>query len=85
MKAIETKYRGPTNHRGARVTATDSDGNSVSVPFDYDAGANGSHRLAAKALLDKMGWGGNWFGGGTKAGMVWVCVTGNTDRIRKTG
>lgn len=33
MKAITTKYHGPTDKRGARISATDGDGNRASVAY----------------------------------------------------
>lgn len=74
MKAILTKYLGPTNYRGARIKAYDSDGNSATIPFPYELNTEGRHRKAAEALLDKMGWEGNLAGGHTKEGMAFVFV-----------
>ncbi len=49
MKAIRTKYFGPTDTRGARFQADDGEGNRVTVSYDYalDSGAN--HGAAAHA------------------------------------
>ena len=74
MKAIETKYLGPTNYHGSRIKATDNDGNSVTMPYDYELNSYENYRLAAVALAEKMGWKGNISGGYTKKGMVWVFV-----------
>jgi hypothetical protein len=68
MKAILTKYHGPGNVRGARISAVDSDGNRVSTPYPNAQVGEDCHRLAAQALCDKMGWRGNLVGGGTKTG-----------------
>ena len=54
MKAIQTKYFGPTNCRGSRIKASDDDGNTVTVPYDY--GSENPHREAAVALIHEMGW-----------------------------
>jgi hypothetical protein len=72
MKAITTKYHGPTDTRGSRITATDSDGNRVTVPFDHSLPHDGVHRKAADALCLKMGWKGSLIQGGTKDGEVFV-------------
>jgi hypothetical protein len=32
MKAIKTKFKGPTNTRGSRIVASDEDGNSEERP-----------------------------------------------------
>jgi len=54
MRAILTKYIGPTDHRGARVKAR-AFGASIIVPWDYEHGAE-NHARAALALIFKMGW-----------------------------
>lgn len=55
MQAIQTKYLGPTNHRGARIKAT-CDSGSVTVSWDYSHNVEDNHRLAAEALSLKLGW-----------------------------
>ena len=56
MKAIRTRYSGPTNTRGSRIHATDSDGNQVSVPHPYHLHHEDAHKLAAYTLMQKMKW-----------------------------
>lgn len=70
MKAIETTYIGPTNHKGAKVRATDGD-NRATVDWDYNLEPDENHRRAALALADKLAWFGSWQGGHTKRGMIW--------------
>lgn len=77
MKAITTKYHGPTNHRGARVTARDGDGNRVTVPYEgpyegRDTTREAAHARAALALCAKMGWCGTLHYGEIKQGPVFV-------------
>lgn len=72
MKAIVTKYIGPTNTKGARVKASDMDGNSVIVSYDH-ASIN-PHRHAATALCEKMGWTGKLAEGGMGSGNVYVFI-----------
>lgn len=72
MKAITTTYHGPTQTRGARVIADDGDGNRVSVAYDGGLHDGDTHATAARALCDKMHWGGRMLGGQTKRGWVWV-------------
>ena len=72
MKAIMTKYIGPTDRRGSRIKATDSDGNSIMLPYDSALDTEGNHNAAAKALRDKMGWKGRLIGGWTSGGMAYV-------------
>jgi hypothetical protein len=78
MQAIVTKYIGPTNHRGARVKATCQAG-SVVIPYDYALGTYENHDAAARALLEKLGWCGQWFGGGMPDG-TGNCYVRDDDR-----
>ena len=55
MQAIQTKYLGPTNSRGARVKATCAAG-TVTVPYPYELSGQAVHRAAAQALCAKLGW-----------------------------
>ena len=75
MKAILTKYHGPTDTRGSRISATDSDGNRVSIPYPHELNSEEGHHKAAQALCDKMKWPGKLTGGGTKNGYAWVFVS----------
>jgi hypothetical protein len=77
MKAITTKYVGPTNTKPARIIASDSDGNSHTyVPTDYPADPphDHPHRAAALALCEKMRWtgGATLIEGGIRGGRVFV-------------
>jgi len=56
MKAIQTKYLSPTNTKGARIKAFDFDGNSITIPHDYECNDSGAYYKAACAFLDKMRW-----------------------------
>lgn len=55
---IAVKYRGPTNHRGSRFTATvaDWDGTKVRATVGYDHGLNPSDNAmaAAQAVMEKV-------------------------------
>ena len=73
MKTIRTHYWGPTERHGARIKATDSDWNRITVPYDH-AAAN-PHDVAAVALCRKMGWSGTLVRGsmsGTGYVYVWL-------------
>lgn len=72
MKAITTKYHGPTNTRGSRISASDSDGNRASIPYPRELSGDDCHALAAAALCKKMGWTGKLISGGTSRGVVFV-------------
>lgn len=74
MKAIVTKYHGPGNTRGSRISASDEDGNLVSIPYPYDLSGEAVYRAAADALCAKMGWTGEMVGGGIKGGYAFVFV-----------
>lgn len=55
MKAILTKYLGPTNSRGSRIKASAEGVPSITVSFDY-AERDGGRYLAACQLANKYGW-----------------------------
>ena len=50
MKAIETKFLGPTNNRGSRVKAFDCHGNHRTLSWDSSLDSMQNHVNAAKAL-----------------------------------
>jgi len=72
MKAITTKYHGPGNVRGSRITASDDDGNRVVSSYDHALNSEGNHAAAARKLCQKMNWTGSLTGGHIREGMVWV-------------
>ena len=72
MKAIETRYLGPTNTKGARIVAHDMDNNRIVVDYTATLTLIKSYRAAAEALRDKMGWRGELVGGATKRGYTFV-------------
>lgn len=72
MKAIITKYKGPTDTRGSRIYASDSDNNRISIPYPYELNGEAVYLEAAKSLCRKMGWSEDLLGGGTKDGYIFV-------------
>ena len=72
MKAIRTTYHGPGNVRGSRISATDEDGNRVTMPYDHSVSSEDNHDAAAVALCQKMGWRGVLVSGSIKGGQVYV-------------
>lgn len=72
MKAITTRYHGPTNTRDARISAFDMDGNRVSIPYPYELSGEAAHFEAVRALCAKMGWDGSFACGAVKGGYVFV-------------
>ena len=55
LQAIETKYLGPTNHRGARVRAR-CDAGRVIMPWDHALNPVQNHAAAARLLANRFGW-----------------------------
>lgn len=55
MQAIQTKYHGPTNTRGSRITAKCAAG-SLTLGYDHSLNPDGNHKAAAEALCRKLGW-----------------------------
>ena len=72
-QAITTKYFGPTNSNGSRIKAS-CDAGSVYFRYDHSLNIEQNHDAACQKLLYKLGWSGEWQGGGTKGGYVYVNV-----------
>ena len=72
MKAIITKYLGPTDTKGSRIKADDGDGNTITISYPHELSGEDVHRKAAEALCDKMGWTGELIGGAIKNGYAFV-------------
>jgi len=70
MKAIMTKYLGPTVFHGSSIKAFDKDGNTTTIPYPYELSGEEAYRKAAIALCAKMGWPTNLVGGETGDGYV---------------
>lgn len=79
MKAITTKFYGPTNARGSRIIASDEDGNKVTVHYDHALNPCEMHALAARTLCKKMRWHGVLLQGSLKTGYVFVWFDGSND------
>ena len=58
MKAILTKYHGPGNKRGSRISADDRDGNRIVLSYDDSMSPEENHVVAARTLCSKMKWSG---------------------------
>lgn len=65
-QAIETKFLGPTNHRGARVKAASGSGKSFVMEWNYAVSAEKNHEMAAKILCDQLRWSGDMIMGSLK-------------------
>ena len=70
-QAIETRYLGPTNYRGARIVAVAPAGRLV-ISWDHELSVDENHAKAAQLFADRYNWGGSWVGGGTRTGQVFV-------------
>ncbi len=81
-QAIETRYAGPTNHRGARVIVRAQAGR-LTVSWDHALNVDENHAQAAKAFAERWGWAGRWIGGGSADGRgnVFVCSERERDSI----
>lgn len=69
--AILTKYHGPTNRKGSRISAT-ANGNRIYIPYPHHCGPDEANLLAAERLCHKMGWRGELVAGRTPIGYVFV-------------
>nr|GAT42304.1 predicted protein [Mycena chlorophos] len=72
FQSITTKYHGPGNVRGARITAKASAGHKLTVRYDHSKGTDENHRDAAMALAEKLGWSGDWVMGNCEHGIIAV-------------
>lgn len=84
MQSIETKYLGPTNHRGSRIKARSSGGHSVTISIDHALSTEQNHHRAAVALARKLGWKGKMVAGGHPSrgsGNVYVFIDKGNDVI----
>jgi hypothetical protein len=56
MKAIITKYLGPTNHRGSRIRVSAEDCKTITVSWSSELDSEDNHYAAAYEYACKMGW-----------------------------
>lgn len=80
MVALETRWHGPTNVRGSRISCrrmdADSNGRKTTV-FESPDDAychERSHLPAVVKFCEMMGWHGRLVPGSTDRGYVWVWV-----------
>ncbi len=72
MQSIYTKFIPATNTKGSKIKAWTSGSRTASseirkgliltMSYDHISGSN-SHRLAAQALAERLGWAGRWVEG----------------------
>jgi len=75
-QAIVTKYHGPTNTKGSRISVTTASGIRHYCPYQYELGSEDNHRRAAQLIAEHMRWSGEWRGGATPSGYVFVLNDG---------
>lgn len=61
-QAIQTKFMGPTDTKGARIKAKALAG-QVTISWDHAQSVEANHARAAIALAKRMGWEGRMIGG----------------------
>lgn len=66
-QAIKTKYLGPTNCHGARISVSAQAGRKT-YPWDYSRDVNDNHTRAAALYAQHWGWSGTWVGGASPDG-----------------
>lgn len=76
-QAIITRYHGPTNTRGSRISATAQAGR-IYLAHDYSLGIEENHAKAAEAYARKSQWSGEWIGGAAPDFYCWTLSA--TDR-----
>ena len=75
MQTIETKYHPATNHKPSRISAEASGYQAkIFVSYDHSLNSDDNHTKAANMLLEKLKWTGDYIGGHTKKGMVFVSM-----------
>ena len=76
MQIIRTKYFPATNNRSERIKASTDNyaikQSSIICNYDNRLTCEKNHIKAARLLKDKMEWNGEWFGGHSKEGMIFV-------------
>lgn len=55
MQAIRTRYHGPSNSRGSRISAK-CEAKTIYVSYDHALSIDGNHKAACAALIAKMQW-----------------------------
>lgn len=56
FKSIITRYHGPTDHKGSRISASAEGVPRVYLSYDYGLNAADNHAAAAAALANRHGW-----------------------------
>lgn len=78
-QSIVTRYHGPTNSRGSRVSAVSASGHRVTLHWDSALNTDENHTAAALQMAQKLGWSGDWHGGALGTGDGYCFV--NADEV----
>ena len=71
MKAITARFLGQTAMKGSRITASDEDGNRVTISYPGEESGGEAYRKPAITLCHKLGWDSETLiGGSAKNGYV---------------
>lgn len=81
-KAIKTQYKPVTNTQPSRIVASAEGGLRATVAYDHAYDAEENHRRAMLALVAKMGWKGDFVGGGFGTHYVWVDDDGRLKALK---
>lgn len=72
MQAIITRYHGPTENRGARISASTYKHRTY-ISYPHELNQEKAHMEAARAHMLKMGWSGTMQSGGLPNGDMVHC------------
>ena len=75
MQYIKTRYLQPTDCKGSRIKATASNGQTLTISYDYELNEEPLHAKAALALAARLGWSAEYAAGAGNDGYVFVPVT----------
>jgi len=73
MQAIRTRYSGPTNTRGSRITAKCEAG-TLTLPYNHALSTWQNHATVAAQLLARLNWGKPYAGGEFGNDYYWTAV-----------
>lgn len=73
MQTIRTRYHNPSNTRGSRFSAQCEAGR-IYVPINHALNNNENHMEAARQLIAKLGWPGDFAGGCFDGDYYWSPV-----------
>ena len=71
MQAIRTRFHGPTDTKGSRISAKNRS-RTIYVGYDHALDLIDNHRAAARELKRIMPWGGDMVGGSFDGDWYWV-------------